>query len=58
MARASGQQDEILRTGVLSVEAAAEGEPFRPAAGVVLRRSGAEEEVQLRIPEVAGAHQQ
>lgn len=38
--------------GNLSFEAAVE-EPYRRVAGVVLLRSAAEEEGQLRIPEVA-----
>jgi hypothetical protein len=55
-------------TDVLSFVEAAEAEPFRLAAAVVLLRPGVAEEVQLRIREVAaevhrrlpvaGAHQQ
>jgi hypothetical protein len=52
-ARASGpHKDEAQIRGNLSFEAAAE-EPFRPVAEVVLLRSEAEQEAQLRIPEVA-----
>jgi hypothetical protein len=39
--------------GDLSFEAAAEEEPFRPGVGVELPRSAVEEEVRLRIREVA-----
>jgi len=41
--------------GILSFEAAVE-EPFRPAAGVVLLRSEAEEEGQLRIRVAVEVH--
>jgi hypothetical protein len=43
-------------TGVLSLVAEVEAEPFRPAAGVVLLRPAAEEEAHLQIREAAEVH--